>query len=133
MSLKDRFVRALRKKADRGFAGYPMATIAYYGPTDKFASKAAVGIVLGEKEEATLLERWFSEHADVRTDPRVNEAVLKFVRDNAVKSVVIANRIIGCPHEEGVDYPDGSVCLKCPFWAGRDRWTGMHTNEKLDG
>ncbi len=32
--------------------------------------------------------------------------------------------IIGCPHEEGIDYPDGEVCPQCPFWARRDRFTG---------
>jgi hypothetical protein len=32
-------------------------------------------------------------------------------------------RIIGCPHEEGIDY-EGATCPACPFWAGRDRWTG---------
>jgi len=29
----------------------------------------------------------------------------------------------GLPHEEGIDYPDGSSCPKCPYWAGRDRGT----------
>jgi len=32
--------------------------------------------------------------------------------------------IIGCPHQEGIDYPDGEVCQECTFWKGRDRWTG---------
>jgi hypothetical protein len=41
-----------------------------------------------------------------------------------VKSVVMPDRIIGCPHEEGIDYPEGESCPQCPFWEGRDRWTG---------
>jgi hypothetical protein len=133
MSLKDRFVKALRKKADRGFAGYPMATIAFYGPNDRVASKVAVGIVLGENEEAADLERWFSETADVRRDAAVNEEILKFVRSRGVKSVVMADRILGCPHEEGIDYPKGAVCPKCAFWAHRDRWTGELKNGSSDG
>jgi hypothetical protein len=28
-------------------------------------------------------------------------------------------------HEEGIDYPEGEACPRCPFWAGRDRWTGQ--------
>jgi hypothetical protein len=36
----------------------------------------------------------------------------------------MVDRIIGCPHEEGIDYPDGAECPECPFWKGRDRWTG---------
>jgi hypothetical protein len=35
------------------------------------------------------------------------------------------DRIIGCPHEEGIDYPLGSTCPLCPFWKDKDRWTGL--------
>lgn len=124
MSLKERFTKALRKKADRGFAGYPVATLAYYGPTDRLATKVAVGIVLAEGEAPAYLERWLNEGRDVRSDPDVNEQILRFVRAHEVKTVAMTDRIIGCPHEEGVDYPEGSVCPHCPFWAKRDRWTG---------
>ena len=34
----------LNKKAHRK-TGFPLATIAYYGPDDKFASKVVVGII----------------------------------------------------------------------------------------
>jgi len=121
VSLKDRFTKALRKKADRGFSGYPVATLAFYGPDDKVATKVAVGIVLAEDEEPAFLERWFSEGLDVRKDHNVNEKILEFIRVHEVKSVGMADRIIGCPHEEGVDYPEGSTCPQCPFWANRDR------------
>ena len=124
MSLKERFTKALRKKADRGFSGHPVATVAFYGPDDKVATKVAVGIVLAEGEEPAFLERWFSEHRDVRNDHEVNEQILKFIRAHEVKSVAMIDRIIGCPHEEGVDYPEGSPCPQCPFWADRDRWSG---------
>jgi hypothetical protein len=49
--------------------------------------------------------------------------VLAFITEAGAKSVVMTDRIIGCPHEEGIDY-EGSTCPVCPFWAGRDRWTG---------
>src|SRR5712692_4405008 len=29
--------------------------------------------------------------------------------------------IIGCPHEEGIDYPEGKSCPQCPYWARRAR------------
>jgi hypothetical protein len=32
--LKERFKKALLKKARRGFSGYPVATVAFYGPDD---------------------------------------------------------------------------------------------------
>lgn len=124
MSLKERFTKALRKKADRGFSGYPVATLAFYGPDDKIATKVAVGIILAENAEPAFLERWFSQNRDLRNDHDVNEQILKFIRSHEVKSVAMPDRIIGCPHEEGVDYPEGSTCPQCPFWAHRDRWSG---------
>ena len=83
-----------------------------------------MGIILAEDQEATFLERWFIEDEDLRTDHEVHEKILGFIRTHEAKSVVLAERIIGCPHEEGIDYPENSVCPKCPFWANRDRWSG---------
>jgi hypothetical protein len=114
----------LKRRARRGFRGYPVATIAFYGPDDKRASKVAVGVVTAEGAEPIALKRWFAEEGDVRTDPAVGSDILQFVRDHGAKSVVMTDGIIGCPHEEGVDYPEGSACPQCPFWAHRDRWTG---------
>ena len=123
MSLKDRFAKALRKKAARGITGYPVATVAFYGPNDKLATKASVGVVLREGDKPAFLERWTSSR-DVRTDQEVNEQILNFIRVHEAKSVALVHRIIGCPHEEGIDYPEGTACPECPFWAHRDRWTG---------
>ena len=114
---------ALRKKANRGFRGYPVATMAFYGPDDEVASKVAVGILPSEQTGVSELERWFSDAGDVRVDPRVEAEVIDFIKGQGVKTVVIADAIMGCPHEEGIDYPDGASCPKCPYWAGRDRFT----------
>ena len=114
----------LTKKANRGFRGYPVATVAFYGPDDRRASKVAVGILPVEGVDATELERWFSDDHDVRDDVDIATAILKFVEQHGAKTVVVADRIIGCPHEEGIDYPEGQKCPQCPFWATRDRWSG---------
>ena len=42
--------KRLTKKAKKGFRGFPVATVAFYGPDDRRASKLAVGIVLAENE-----------------------------------------------------------------------------------
>jgi hypothetical protein len=114
----------LEKRARRGFHGYPVATVAFYGPDDQHATKVAVGIVPAEGAEADPLERWFSEQADARSDPDIARRIGEFIETHAAKSVVLVDRIIGCPHEEGVDYPAATACLQCPFWARRDRWSG---------
>ena len=96
----------------------------FYGPTDRRATKAAVGIIASEGAAAELLRRWWSEDADVRHSRAIGDAIVAFIEEHAAKSVVMADRITGCPHEEGQDYPEGQVCPACPFWANRDRWTG---------
>jgi hypothetical protein len=66
----------LKKKTRRGFRGYPIATIAFYGPDDTRASKAAVAIVNAEGAEPSVLQRWLTEESDVRTDPAVASEIL---------------------------------------------------------
>ncbi|MEJ2009097.1 MAG: hypothetical protein P8Z30_13245 [Acidobacteriota bacterium] len=114
----------LERKARKGFRGYPAATIAYYGPDDRRATKVAVGIFLQESEDPDIMQRRFSEEGDIRQDRPIHYEILRLIQQHHVKSVVMADRILGCPHEEGVDYPEGESCPKCPFWAGRDRFTG---------
>lgn len=97
-------------------------TIAFCGPTADFASKVAVAVFISEGGEPEVLERFFSDGADVRFDEVVGEKVLSVIQSHSVQSVVMTDSIIGCPHEEGVDYPEGTSCPQCPFWAGRDRF-----------
>jgi hypothetical protein len=111
-----------RKFPDRP-SGFPIATIAYYGPDDETATKVAVGIV-GSKDELIEMKRWLVRSVDVRIDRAINNEILVFIKAYQVKRVAMAGRIIGCPHEEGIDYPEGAICPKCPFWTIRDRWTG---------
>jgi hypothetical protein len=113
----------LEKRAKQGFRGYPIATIAFYGPTADFASKVAVAVFRAEGVESDVLERFFSQGTDVRFDESIGERVSAVIESNGAQSVVMTDRIIGCPHEEGIDYPEGASCSQCPFWAGRDRFT----------
>src|SRR5260370_24161455 len=81
------------------------------------------GIIPDERKPPDVLERWFSEDIDVRHDPVVGEQIQAFLRQHQARSVVVTDRVIGCPHEEGIDYPEGHSCPHCPYWAGRDRFT----------
>ena len=123
MKIKHRSSNPLRKRAKKGFRGYPLGTIAFYGPTAQQATKVAVGIVMNETAEPDL-KRWFAEDRDVRFDEETVHQISAFLKHHNVISVVMTDRIIGCPHEEGVDYPDGESCPKCPYWQRRDRFTG---------
>ena len=123
----ERGPKRLAKKAKRGFRGYPMATVALYGPDDVTATKIAVGIVPAKGVEASDMQRWLSDGCEIRGDVQVAAEVLAFIEAAGALSVTMVDRIIGCPHEEGVDY-DGPTCPVCTFWAGRDRWTGRRVS-----
>lgn len=111
------------KKMARRKTGYPLATIAYYGEDDQFASKVVVGII-SKGNEVAFMKKWFAKDLDVRFDPEIREQILDFLGEHNIHRVSMLDRIIGCPHEEGIDYPEGENCPQCPFWRNRDRWTG---------
>jgi hypothetical protein len=114
-------MQALAQKAQRGFRGYPIATVAYYGPDDKVATKV-VACIVQRSEDITAMQKWFSDK-EVRLDPTINREIVDFLDQHHPLSVVVTDGIIGCPHEEGIDYPEGKPCPQCPYWAGRDRFT----------
>ena len=113
----------LEKKARRRTRTYPLATIAYYGPDDHHATKVVVAI-LTQTDQMIAMQKWFAEEEDVRLSSAINQQILEFLDQHHAASAAMSDRIIGCPHEEGIDYPLGETCPRCPFWKGRDRWTG---------
>lgn len=114
----------IAKFRNRGFRGYPVVTVAFYGPDDRRASKVAVGILPNERADPDILQRWNVDEGDVRDSSQIASDILGLIQEHGAKTVAMADHIIGCPHEEGVDYPLGEDCPACPFWAGRDRWSG---------
>jgi hypothetical protein len=117
-------IAVLRKKAKLGEQGFPLATLAFYGPDDKKATKAVLGIVLREGDESTI-HRYFSEDKDARFKIDIQETILARLKEHEVRSLIMVEKIFGCPHEEGIDYPEGEACPHCPFWKGRDRYAAL--------
>lgn len=120
MSLAERHTKALHKKARRGFNGYPVATVTYYGPDARRATKVTLAVIPAEGAEPKTVERWFNPERDVRRDHQINEQIMQFIRAHEIHSVAMSDGIIGCPHEEGIDYPEGQACPHCPYWADRE-------------
>ena len=114
--------KLLTKKVRKGFKGYPIATVAFYGPTNRIATKLVCSIMESEDSEPTHMNKWFSE-SDLRKSEKIISEVLSFIDKHNAKSVSMLDQIIGCPHEEGIDYPEGQYCPKCTYWKGRDRFT----------
>lgn len=97
-------------------AKYPVATVAYYGPDDRTPTKIAVGIV-NQHNLVLALERWAGP--DVATNPEIAAKIQQFIAQHGAKNVIMTDGVIGCPHEEGIDYPEGEDCPFCPFWKGK--------------
>jgi hypothetical protein len=95
---------------------YPIGTIALYGPDDKTTTKIAAGVILREGAEA-IIKRWVA--TDVTTNPKVRQELHEFFTQHGVKSVALTEGNMGCPHEEGLDFPQGEDCPFCPFWKGK--------------
>lgn len=117
-----KYKKALLKKARKGERGYPMATIAFYGPDNKRASKVVCAILKTEDADPEPMRKWFTQ-SDAMKSEAVSKQVMAFLEENRAVSVAMADSIMGCPHEEGIDYPEGEPCPKCPYWKDRDRFT----------
>jgi hypothetical protein len=100
--MKGRSAIWLRKKTKRGFRGYPIATVGFYGPTAERATKIVASIVSGEGAHLDPLERWFSEDTDVRRDLLIGEQVIAFLAEHGARSVLVTDGIIGCPQKASI-------------------------------
>jgi len=95
---------------------YPIGTVALYGPDDKKTTKIVAAAIV-DKDADPILERWVG--TDVQESPKVQQGIKDFFVKHQVQSVVATDRNMGCPHEEGEDFPDGEDCPFCPFWRGK--------------
>ena len=95
---------------------YPIGTMALYGPNDAITTKIVAGVI--ERDGADpILERWMG--TNITDSPKVKRQIQEFFQQHGVKSMVATDRNIGCPHEEGEDFPRGEDCPFCPFWKGK--------------
>jgi hypothetical protein len=104
------------KHGGRETPEFPIGTVAFYGPDDQATTKIVAGVILEEGAEP-ILQRWVK--SGVKDDPEAHRQIGEFFKSHGVKSVVAGDRNIGCPHEEGEDFPVGEDCPFCPFWKGK--------------
>jgi len=101
---------------------YPLATISAYGSDNRRATKLVVGILrrAGQKA-ATPMRMWSSDAGDIRNDPVIASEVADWLRSQGIKDRLSYDRIIGCPHEEGIDDPMGRTCPQHASAVWRDQ------------
>ncbi|MEZ9132232.1 hypothetical protein AB4143_11395 [Vibrio breoganii] len=112
--------KALNKKARKGNKGFPIATIAFYGADNKTATKLVCAIVPYEGGAPEPMRKWCA--TEIRKSELIVKEVLAFIDENEAQTVSMVDDILGCPHEEGIDYPEGEHCPQCLYWKGRDRF-----------
>jgi hypothetical protein len=98
-----------------------IATVAFYGPNDQVATKAVVGI-LSKDNKLEELRKWFSSTIDIREDEKIRAEIVDFIKSHNVEHATATEHVIGCPHEAGIDYPEGVACPMCDFWKSRSRF-----------
>jgi len=101
---------------DEAKTKYPLGTVAHYGPNDKHTTKIVVGVFLHSTAEP-ILRRFVG--SKVKQDPKVQLEIVRLFSIYRIKETVFVDGNLGCPHEEGEDFPVGEDCPFCPFWAGK--------------
>jgi hypothetical protein len=97
---------------------FPIGTVALYGPDDKTTTKIVAGVIIDDDDaEEAIIERWVG--TGVKDNPKVQKGIEEFFDKHGVKSVAATDQNMGCPHEEGEDFPVGEDCPFCPYWEGK--------------
>ena len=105
-------IKQLRKVL-REKKGLPIGILTYFGPDNKTITKI-VAIIVEKSNVEPLLRKWIKP--EILSDPGVATEIGQYFLDHNTKDIVIAEGVLGCPHEEGVDYPKGEDCPQCPYW-----------------
>jgi hypothetical protein len=95
-------------------AEFPIGTLVYFGPDNSIVTKI-VAVVIQSKDSNPILKSW-SGPGIISSQTNVLE-IGQFFMENQVENIIMTNGIVGCPHDEGVDYPAGEECPYCPFWS----------------
>lgn len=123
--MNERFIKRLRTRAKKGMRGWPVGTIAFYGPDNKRASKVVASIIMHDGAEPEPMRKWIVAEGDVRDNWAIAKEIVEMLDAHGVRSTAMTDGVFGCPHQEGIDY-DGPWCPDptCAYWWKRDRHTG---------
>jgi hypothetical protein len=113
----EHLMKGLERLAQKGFQGYPLGIIAFYGYNDKVATKAVIGIVKQAGGPPENIKTWIFDQGDLRKDVPSIKELFRYIEAHRVASVALTPGIYYCPHEPGVDFPEGGACPRCSFWS----------------
>ncbi|MEH6709580.1 MAG: hypothetical protein V7733_00080 [Paraglaciecola polaris] len=87
----DKAQKRIEKRVKRGFHGYPMISIRYFGPTAEQATKVEVAFI--EQEAAEPMVENFSSTGDIRKDETVQTTIIKIIDRVDAKTVTLDEKI----------------------------------------
>jgi hypothetical protein len=87
----DKSQKRINKRIKRGFHGYPMISIQYFGPTEVLATKVEVGFI--EQENAEPMLETFNSETDIRQDETVQTTIIKIIDRVDAKTVTLDDKV----------------------------------------
>jgi len=84
--------KRLTKLHKRGFHGYPLIEIQYFGQSTQLATKVVVGFT--QEEGGQTFEETFSAQSEIRADEVVQTTLLKIIDRAEAKTVVIKEGVL---------------------------------------
>jgi hypothetical protein len=63
------------------------------------------------------MKSWVS--TEIMKNAKVQKEMQEFFAQHGVKSLAMSDGNMGCPHEEGLDFPHWEDCPFRPFWKGK--------------
>jgi len=83
----DKSQKRINKRVKRGFHGYPMISIQYFGPSEVLATRVEVGFIQEENAEPML--ETFNSESDIRKDETVQTTIIKIIDRVDAKTVTL--------------------------------------------
>jgi hypothetical protein len=87
----DKSQKRISKRVKRGFCGYPMISIEYFGPSQALATKVEVGFIQEENAEPML--ETFNSQTDIRKDETVQTTIIKIIDRVDAKTVTLEEKV----------------------------------------
>ncbi|MFT7374164.1 MAG: hypothetical protein ACI9T9_002869 [Oleiphilaceae bacterium] len=87
----DKSQKRISKRVKRGFHGYPMISIQYFGPSAALATKVEVGFI--EQENAAPMLETFNSETDIRKDETVQTTIIKIIDRVDAKTVTLEGSV----------------------------------------
>lgn len=95
---------------------YLIGTVAFYGLDDTVPTKITARVITDDDTELAA-RHWIG--TNVTDSPKVKDELREFFHQHGVMTILVGSGNIGCPHEEGLDFPHGEDCPFCLFWNGK--------------